>query len=216
MSTNKHAHNDMDAVARALVCEGGGGVDGGDGVGQLGVGGGGRGRPGGLAGELRLQYHLNGDKNEHNISKRGIIMHNVHVNTDIDGIDQAPVAHGGGGVDLVDGAARLEVGGRGRGRPGGLAGELRLQYHLNKNEHNISKRGVIVHNTHVTTDIDGVDQAEAPHRGVHTDLIDGAARLEVGGQGRGRPDGLVGGPRHRYHSSRDRNKNSISNGGENM
>ncbi len=62
-----------------------------------------------------------------------------------DDIDQAPVAHGGVRGDLVDGAARLEVGGRGRGRPGGLAGELRLQYHLNhKNEHNISERGYIM------------------------------------------------------------------------
>ncbi len=59
-------------------------------------------------------------------------MHNIHVDTaDIDGVDQAPAAHGGGGVDLVDGAAQLEVGGLGRGRPGSLAGEIRLQYHSN-------------------------------------------------------------------------------------
>ncbi len=61
-------------------------------------------------------------------------------------------------------------------------------------------------------DIDGVDQAEAAHGGVHIDLIDGAARLEVGGRGRGRPDGLAGGPRHRYRLSKDKNEHDISNG----
>ncbi len=50
-----------------------------------------------------------------------------------------------------------------------------------------------------TADIDGVDQAEDAHGGVHTDLIDGAARLEVGGRGRGRPDGLDGELRQQYH-----------------
>ncbi len=41
--------------------------------------------------------------NEHNISKGGYIMYNIH---DIDGVDQAPVAQEGGRGDLIDGAAR--------------------------------------------------------------------------------------------------------------
>ncbi len=157
----------MDGLDQAPVAHGGDGVDLVDGAARLGVGG--RGRPGGLA-ELRLQYHLNKDKNGHSISRRGDIMHNIHADTDIDGIDQAPVAHGGG-------AARLEVGGRGRG----LDGDLRHQYHLNKNGHNISRRGDIMHNIHVdTADIDGVDQDPAAHWGRGATLLAGAARPEVG------------------------------------
>ncbi len=116
---------DIDGVDRAEAAHGGVYTDLMDGAARLGVGS--RGRPG-LAGEPRHRYRLHKDKNEHNISNRGNIMHNIHVADDIDGVDQAPVAHGDDGVELVDGAARLEVGGRGRGRPGGLAGELRLLF----------------------------------------------------------------------------------------
>ncbi len=211
---------DIDGVDQAPAAHGGGGVDLADGAARLGVGGRGRHRPGGLAGEPRHQYHLCKDNNEHNILDRGDFMHNVHVNIDgVDGVDQAPVAHGGDGVDLVDGAARLEVGGRGRRRPGGLAGEPRHQYHLykNNNEHSILDRGnIIMHNVRVRADIDGVDQAPVTHGGDGVDLIDGAARLEVGGRGRRRPGGLAGEPRHQYRLNKDKKEHSISKRGNTM
>ncbi len=183
---------DIDGVDQAEDAHGGVHTDLTDGAAQLVVGG-----LDDLAGGPRHQY-LHKDKNEHSISNRGNIMHNVHVADNIDGVDQAPVAHGGDGVGLVDGAARLEVGGRGRGRPGGLAGELRHRYHLHrdKNEHNISNRGNIKHNVRVA--VVGVDQAPVALGEDGVELVDGGARLEVGGPGRGRPGGPTGGTRAQY------------------
>ncbi len=83
---------------------------------RRGVGGQGRVR---LDGRLSPHPHPHRDRdktlyiNEH-ISKDRDIKDNIRSDmADIDGVDQAPVAHGGGGVDLADGAARLEVGDRG-------------------------------------------------------------------------------------------------------
>ncbi len=112
----KHAYNtDKVRIGAEGDGDGPGEVDG-DGPGEVDVEGGSN----MMVDDGRRNRSKN--KNGHNISRRGDIMHSIHV--DMDGLDQAPVAHGGDGVDLVDGAARLEVGGR--GRPGGLAGELRL------------------------------------------------------------------------------------------
>ncbi len=209
--------NGAGGVARAPDGHGGGRgspIRGGD---ERGVGGRGRVRPDGwdhLKPRGRAEIGLFNHINESSISEERDAVYNDII-ADIDGVDQAEVAHGGVYTDLIDGAARLGVGGR--GRPG-LAGEPRHRYrlHKDKNEHNISKKGITMHNIHVITDIDGVDQAEDAHGGVHTDLIDGAARLEVGGRGRGRLGGPTGGPRHHYRLDKDKNEHNISNRGNIM
>ncbi len=141
--------------------------------------------------------------NEHCISSDRGTMYNNNIITDIDGVDQAEAAHGSDHINLIDGAARLGVGGRGRGRSDVQTGELRHQYHLSKdkNEHNISSRGDIMYNIRDDVDIDGTDQAPVAHGGGRGDLVDAAARLEVGGWGRGRPGSLAGEPWLQYHSN---------------